>query len=134
MPPLSTASILSGATIAPTGGSALAFESEGISAGQNPLFASADTDLRTRREILCSVKKPKVSAGAPNGYTQARATALFKSPLELTNGSVTVNTVRIEFAYDVETSQAEIEELRIIAAQICTDADFAEFVKSLSVA
>lgn len=129
---LSNASVSSGATVAPTGGSALAFEQANSTGSSVNLFASADTDLLTRRGIYCSVKEPKVSSTAPNGYTQARAVAMFKSPLTLDNGNVTVNTVRIEFAYDVETTQTEIEELRVIAAQICCDADFAGLVKSLS--
>lgn len=129
---LSNASVLSGATITPSGGTALPFSSLGIQNSSNTIYATGDADLRTRRSIVCSVKDPKVSAGAPNGYTQARATAVFKSPLELDNGMVTVNTVRVEFAYDVETSQAEIDELKVIAAQICTDADFADLIADLS--
>lgn len=129
---LSNASVLSGATITPSGGTALPFSSLGIQNSSNTIYATGDADLRTRRSIVCSVKDPKVSAGAPNGYTQARATAVFKSPLELDNGMITVNTVRVEFAYDVETSQAEIDELKVIAAQICTDADFAGLIADLS--
>jgi hypothetical protein len=71
-------------------------------------------------------------ASAPNGYSQARAAFVFKSPLLLDNGLTTVNTVRIEFAYDSETTHSELEELRIIAAQICSDADFESAVKNLS--
>jgi hypothetical protein len=118
--------------MAPTGGSALAFSSAGQSAGINTLYATADTDLRTRRSIVATVKDPKVSASAPNGYTQARATVVYKAPLALDNGGVTVNTVRIEFAYDVETSTAEKTELLVIASQICNDADFTELFQNLS--
>lgn len=132
--PFTSASVSSGATVAPTGGSALAFTGQGIRNNAHTAVAMADTSLLLRRSITASVKEPKVSVGAPNGYTQARATIVFKSPLALDNGNHTVNTVRIELAYDEETTSAEIEELRIIAAQLLADSDFDNLWKGLSLA
>jgi hypothetical protein len=129
---LSNASISSGATVAPTGGSALAFAGAGARGNSHLIYATADTDLRTRRSIMTTVREPKPSSVAPNGYTQARTAFVLKSPLELDNGNLTVNTVRIEFSFDVETTQTEIEELRVLAAQICSDADFESAVKNQS--
>jgi len=132
--PLQTASVLSGATITPSGGTALAFTGAGIRNNTHPLFVAADADLRTRRTMMCTVKDPKVSASAPNGYTQARSSVTFKSPLSLDNGSITVNTVRVEVSYDVETSAAELAELKVIGAQILTDSDFDALFQSQSLA
>lgn len=129
---LSNAVVKTGATVAPTGGTDLTFASRGTKDGSNVLYVNADADSRTRRTITCSVKDAKTSVMAPNGMTQQRCQFVFKSPLTLDNGLVTVNKVSIEFAYDVETSDAEIEELRIIAAQICSDSDFSDAVKRLS--
>jgi hypothetical protein len=129
---LSNASVSTGATIAPSGGSALAFEGAGARGNTHTIFVPADANLLTRRSIVTTVREPKPLASAPNGYSQARCSYVFKSPLALDNGLTTVNTVRIEFSYDSETTSAEIEELRIIAAQICSDADFAGAVKNLS--
>lgn len=126
---LSNASVLSGATVAASGGSALPFASLGIRNESNTLYATGDADLRTRRQIVCSIKEPKVSAGAPNGYTQARRTMVFKSPLLLDNGNITVNTVRVEFSYDVETSNAEVVELKSIGAQMICDSDFGDLIE-----
>lgn len=132
---LNNASVLSGATyVAPTGGSALAFESLGVRNNTNEIFATADTDLRTRRSIVCTVKDPKVSASAPNGYTQARRTATFKSPLSLDNGNVTVNTAKVEFAFDVETTEAELDEMKLILCQAIMDSDFDNFYADGSLA
>ncbi len=131
---LSNASVQSGATMAPTGGSALAFESAGIRDRVHKVFATADTDLRTRREIVATVKEPVPSASAPNGSTQARASATVKLPLALDNGNSTVNTVRIELSYDPETITSEIDELRIVAAQVLTDSDFDALWEGLSLA
>lgn len=130
--PLSTAVVKTGATIAPTGGTDLTFASKGIVSGVNVLYVDADTDSRLRRNIVCTTKEAKASASAPNGMTQQRCQFVFKSPLLLENGLITVNKVSIEFAYDVETTDAEVEELRIIAAQVCADADFTNAIKRLS--
>jgi len=131
---LSNASVLSGATMAPSGGSAITFSSSGISNGANMIYCTSDTDLRTRRTMVASVKDPKPSTGAPNNSTQARATIVFKSPLELDNGNVTVNTVRVEVAYDPETTSAELDELLVIGSQILNDSDFTAVFKNLSLA
>lgn len=132
---LNNASVLTGATyVAPSGGTALPFGSTGLRNNTNVLYATGDSDLRTRRTITCAVKEPKTSVSAPNGMTQARASLVFKSPLTLDNGNITVNTVRIEFAYDVETSVAEIDELKIIASQLIGDSDFDELIANISLA
>lgn len=122
-------------SIAPTGGTALAFASSGnLSNGKVSLVVSADTDLRTRRQIDVTVKPPAASTNAPNGYTQARVQFLFKKPKLLANGKITVNTARVEFSYDVETTQTEIQELADVAAQMSFDADFVPTIKTLVMA
>jgi len=129
---ISSASLLSSATVSATGGTALPFASAGIVGEQNEIYATGDTDLRTRRSIVCSVKKPKVNASAPNGYTQARSQMLFKFPLELDNGAITINTVRVETSTDVETTQGEVDEYHKVVAQSLFDTDFDEFRRNLS--
>lgn len=119
---------------APTGGTAVAFSGNSPSQGKMSMFVSADTDLRLRRTIDVTVKTPSSSASAPNGYTQARVQYLFRYPKLLANGRVTVNTAKVEFAYDVETTQTEIQQLLDVAGQICVDADFTPTSKSLVLA
>jgi hypothetical protein len=131
---ISNASVLTGATVAPSGGTALAFSSTGIRNNTNTLYVAADLDQRTRRKIVCTVKEPKVSSTAPNGYTQSRSIAIAKFPLTLDNGLVTVNTLKIELATDVETSAAELAEYKSIGAQILCDADFDDFFAAQSIA
>jgi hypothetical protein len=132
MPPLNGATVKTGATMAPSGGTDLSFSSAGIRNDSNTLNCDSDTDLRTRRQIICRTVEPKVSSGAPNGYTQARAFGTLKFPITLANGEVTVNTVRVEFAFDVETTEAERDEMRIIAAQYLTDTDFDDLFNDLN--
>lgn len=124
---LNNASVLSGTTVSATGGTPLAFSSLGSNGSINPLYATDDTDVRTQRSIICGTKAPKISASAPNGYTQQRSSLTVKIPLVLDNGESTVNTIRIEMSSDVETTDAEKAELRNIAAQTLFDTDFTEF-------
>jgi hypothetical protein len=124
------ATIKTGATaLAATGGDDQALVSLGISANKNVVFFDGDTDFRTRRTIDFTTKAPTVQASAPNGYTQARSTALLKFPLELDNGERTVNTVRIEVAYDPESTAAEVEEMLEVAGQVVGTSAFFDFWK-----
>jgi len=132
--PLNNASVVIAPTsITASGGTALTWSSLGnLGNSKITLAALVDTDFRLRRTIDVNVKAPSVNANSPNGYTQARVSFLFKKPKLLANGKVTVNTARLEFAYDVETTQAEVQELLDIAAQISCDGDFTPTVKTLS--
>lgn len=132
--PLSSASILSGATITPSGGTALAFGSEGIVNNTNLIYATADTDYRTRKEMACTVKKPKPLTTAPNGYSQSRNKIVIRVPLTLANGLVTSQTLLIEQSVDVESTAAVNLELRKLAAQALIDADYTAFWDSSSLA
>jgi len=125
---LINASVLSGATITPTGGTALSFTGTGIVGGNmHTLICDQDDDFRTRRSIVCTAKQPKVSVGAPNGLTQARGKLVFKFPKILDNLNLTVETVGIEVAYDSESTVAEVQANMKIACQALIDSDFADF-------
>lgn len=131
---LTSFTLLSGATCTPTGGTAVSFAGSGIVNGSITAVATGDSSLLTRRECTFSAKKPKVSAGAPNGYTQARVNMAFHSPLALDNGNTTTNTGRAEFSFDVETSDAERDELRIMLAQMILGSDFDNLIDELILA
>jgi hypothetical protein len=99
----------------------------GLTEGKHVVYYDGDTDFRSRRTIEFTVKEPKVQSSAPNGYTQARAVALMRVPLELDNGEITVNTVRLEVAVDPETEDSEITDLVYQAAQLFYADDFLGF-------
>lgn len=131
--PVSNASIVTAPTsITVTGGTAVTFASLGLADGKQTLFVASDTDQRTRRSIDVSVKPAKPSPSAPNGYTQPRATVTLKKPKILANGKITVATLRVEMAYDVEYTQAEIQELVDFGAQFFCDSDFTNLWKQMS--
>jgi len=120
---------------APTGGTTLQFASMGSAAsGKLTLYVPADTDLRVRRTMDLTAKQPAISTNAPNGYTQARAAAVFKLPKVLANGKITVGTARVELAYDVEFTTAEINQLKHVIAQAVLDSDFDAVWSGLSLA
>lgn len=123
----------SGATYAPTGGTTKTLGLIRASGDSATYFVEEDPDLKTRREVVITAKAPKVSASAPGGYTQARSTMLFKSPMTLANGEVTVNTVRIEVSYDPELSEADKATLRQDAAQFLFDTEAESLWDQLSV-
>lgn len=120
---------------APTGGTALAFASVGGAvAGSADLAVAADTDLRLRRTLKFKVKYPSVLVTAPNGYTQARASAMFILPKVLANGKITVNTAKVELGFDPETTTAERQQLCDIIAQTLTNANSRVVFTDLNVA
>lgn len=131
---IASLSLLEGATITPSGGTALAFNASVPYNGSVKAYCTTDTDLRSRRTIDFSVKEPKVSPSAPAGYTQARANTFIRAPLALDNGSSTTNTVSIGFSFDPETTQAEVLELRKLAVLAIIDSDLDGFYNNLSLA
>lgn len=80
-------------------------------------------------KIAFSVKDPKISASAPNGYTQARSKVKYTVPLALDNGNTTINSLELSLAVDHETTDAEIQTMLVAAAQLLTDSDYSDFWK-----
>jgi len=130
---LNNAALIEGATMnAATGGTALSFVSQGNTAGQNILYVSTDTQLNTRRSLVCNASGPKTSATAPGGFTQARASIRLNVPRTLSNGNVSVDTIELKLSADGQTTVAEKQEMLNLVAQACTDADFTEFFTNLA--
>jgi len=122
---LTTLTFLESATITPSGGTALVFSSQGIQGDKHKFVCDDDTDLRTQRSMEYTVKRPKPQASAPNGYTQARSSGIYKQPVILDNGEITVNTVTMGLNVDVEMTIAEKTELLKQGAQMFIDAELA---------
>jgi len=121
---LSSASVPIGATWAPTGGSATSLVSLGSNPGENKLFIDDGSGLILRKTILATSKPPVASASAPNGYTQQRTAVVLHFPLLLDNGSYTTNTLKVEIAFDPETTAAEIASMREWLSFLGDETDF----------
>jgi len=128
---IANGSILKDGTISVTGGTATDLSSLGNTLNQHHAYFDG-TDYLTRSMAEFSIKQPKVSANAPNGYTQARSIMVIKSPLALDNGNTTFNSISINFACDVETTQAEKRTMLGLAAQMLSDSDFSDFWENQS--
>lgn len=124
---ISTASINVDGTVATTGGTATTFIEKDGSKGEYILDDSSE--FLSQTEVVFSTKAPKVNAASPNGYTQARNQALLKKPLLLDNGDYTMNTGGVFLNVDHETTDAEIETMLVMIAQLCHDPDFSDFWK-----
>lgn len=120
---LTTLTLLESATVTPSGGTAMALTSQGISNDKNRFVVDADEDLRTQRSLEYSVRRPKPQASAPNGYTQARVSGIFKIPRILANGAISVDTITISLNADVETTVAQKTEMLKLGAQMFVDSE-----------
>jgi hypothetical protein len=96
---------------------------------QNQMVMTLDdsSEFIDETKITFSSTDPKVSVGAPNGYTQARSNLVISRPLALDNGEYTTNTFRATLSVDPETTDAEVAELLSVAAQILFGSDFSDF-------
>lgn len=124
---LQNSAVLVDGTVATTGGTSTTFKTKGNTLLQHDLLLDDGSPLVGRTDLSCSIKAPKVSVAAPNGYTQARNTMILKVPLLLDNGSYTVNTIKVEMAVDIETTDAERDTMRITAAQLLHASAYDDF-------
>lgn len=129
-----TASILVGASASFTGGTATSLA----------LLSASDTSLRgyvassgvtplTRTEVTFQAKTPKTNQLSLNGYTQGRSSVTITVPKTLANLKVTRNTARVEFGFDVETTDAERLALKVLTCQLTMDGDFDAFYANQAV-
>lgn len=131
---INSSSIPVGATFAPTGGTATTLKTKSANDSRHVAYLDDGATLSGQTTFEFSQKQPKVSVGAPNGYTQARNSTLIKQPFTLDNGNLTVNTIKIEVSCDVELTAAEKLTLRELAAHTLTDSDYTEFWDEQSMA
>lgn len=129
---LNNASIKIDGTIAASAGTDTALLTQGGNLDQVSTILDDGTEFLASTSINFSKKPAKLSSAAPNGYTQLRNIVKVQSPLVLDNGGNTVNTVTINLGVDVETTDAEVQSLLVLAAQLLTDTDFSDFWKKQS--
>lgn len=123
---IATGSIDKDATLTPSGGTAQAFNSLGPRDGKHVVHFDGNS-IFDRTSVEFSIREPKAKPDAPNGYTQARNSALLKMPLALDNGGKTVNTLGLNLSVDPETTAAEITTMLVYAAQLLVDSDLSAF-------
>lgn len=127
-------SVLVGGSVAASGGTATSLISKGAANNPHRLVLDDGAEFSDLTKFSFSVKEPKISLGAPNGYTQARNNLFIAKPLPLDNGGRTVNTFKGEFSWDIETTDAEKLELRVEAAQLIIAAALDDYYNKQSTA
>lgn len=122
------ATIKTGATsVAATGGDDQVLKGLGISNGSHVVFYDGDGASTARRTAAFSSSFPKPNENSPGGYTQDRRTLVFKRPITLANGDLSVETVRVQLATASETVESDKVEMLEQVAQMLVNTDFSEF-------
>jgi hypothetical protein len=124
---ISNMSVLVGGTITASAGTATSVISKGIQGQNHPVILDDASNFDAQTTIVFTAKEPKISDNAPNGYTQKRSSFKILSPLALDNLKKTVNTASFSISVDPETTAAELEALKVLAAQCIMDTDFSDF-------
>jgi hypothetical protein len=120
---LKSMSLLSGATVAATGGAALAFSDNGVSISSGlQLVVPSDTDFQTRRVVTAKVRPATLDAKTGE-YGKDKKSLSLSKPIVLSTGRVVFNTIRVEREIHPSLSAAECLELNKLAAQMLVDTD-----------
>jgi len=131
---LSNSAVLKDGTVATTGGTSVSLLTKGTSLSQHNLMIDDGAEFQLQATTDFSVKAPKVSASAPNGYTQARTSVFLRQPLLLDNGEYTTCTGSISISVDPEMTDAEKLTMRVYLAQLLVDSDFTDFWDNQAIA
>lgn len=124
---LKNMSLLAGATVSASGGTALAFSDDGVSISNGlHLVVPADTDYQTRRQVTVKYRPPTLDTKT-GAYGKDKKSMSLALPMVLSTGQVVFNTIRIEREVHPSLSAANAEELCKLGAQLLTDADAANF-------
>lgn len=123
---LTSSTLLTGATLAATGGTAKTYTPDGQTVVNGLHLADASvTDFRVRPQITVKTRNPKRN---PDGtYTKAKRTVTLYVPELKADGTIATNIRRYESEIDPETSAASELDSRKMFAQILFDSDFESF-------
>ena len=125
---INAASILIDGTVSTTGGTATSLKTKTNDNSGHRVYLDDSSDLADQTEITFSTKEAKVKSDAPSGYTQPRNNLFVRIPFTVpSTGLVTYRTVKVEFADDIEVTDAQKLSTRVLVAQLLVDSDFTDF-------
>lgn len=123
---IKTMSLLSGATLSATGGTALAFTDDGVSVnGGVHLVVPATADYRVRESATVKYRAPVLQMDGT--YLRDKKSISYNVPLILASGKIVNNVIRVEREVHPELSAANATALNKIAAQLLFDTDLDNF-------
>jgi hypothetical protein len=124
---LKNMSLLAGAAIAASGGSAQVFSDDGQTiANGTHLIVPADADYQTRRGLTAKFRPPTLDTRT-GSYGKDKKSMTYVVPHVLTDGRVIFNTLRLEREVHPSMAAADVAELNKIGAQLLTDDDTVNF-------
>lgn len=120
-------SLLTGATMSTTGGTALACVDNGVTIANGvQLVVPADADYQTRRQMTAKYKPPTLDP-ATGQYGKDKKSISYVIPIVLTTGRVVFNTIRVEREVHPSMSAANLTDMNKIGAQLLIDSDTDNF-------
>jgi len=124
---LKNMSLLTGATVSASAGSALVFADNGVTVTNGvQLVIPGDTDYQVRRSVTVKFRPPTVNPKT-GVYGKDKKSLTFVKPIVLTDGSVVFNTLRIEREMHPSVSAADCTEMNKLGAQMLFDTDMDAF-------
>lgn len=123
---LKNMTILTGATLAATGGTSMVFADDGVTVPNGlHLMVPATADYRVRQSATFRFRPPTLS---PLGkYSKDKKSCSITLPKLLADGTVVNNVIRIEREVHPEMTAAEALDLNKLASQALFDADTTDF-------
>lgn len=120
---LKTMSLLASATVAASGGSALAFAEDGVAITNGlHLVVPADADYKTRRMVTIKNRPPTYDSKTAVWSKDKKSMSLVL-PIVLDDGRTVFNTLRVEREVHPDLEAASCTELNKLAAQMLIDSD-----------
>lgn len=120
---LKNMSLLTGATITPSGGSAVVFADNGITIPNGvQLVVAADTDYQTRRQCTAKYKAPALDTKTGE-YGKDKKSITYVIPQVLTSGKVVFNIWRLEREVHPSLEAATCTDGNKVIAQMAVDSD-----------
>lgn len=112
-----------------TGASDTGLDVLGLGSSSNSLLTMVNGDdvFALQRTIQFQSNRPVIQASSPDGYGKVRKYVVFKFPITLADGSVTVDTIRVEYAHSVEAATATHLDRRMIAGSVICRSAFDDF-------
>lgn len=124
---LKTMTLLSGASLAATGGTAITLSDDGVSVqGGLHLIVNEDTDAMARRTVTVK-NRPASYDPRTKTWSKVKQSMVFAKPMTLADGSVVFNTIRLEREVHPSVQQADAFAFNVIGAQLLFDADVCPF-------
>lgn len=126
------ASLLTGATVSATGGTAQTFTPDGVSIANGVHLAdAAEANYKLRNSLVLKTRNPSLVNGV---YGKAKRWATLTVPMVQEDGSIAFNLVRIEVEVSPEMSSVNQLDMLKRASQLFFDADLTAFWSTGSLA